>query len=133
VGRTHTLIRAAEAPPRTRRLEPVLRCADVLVAALALLAVLPLMGALALAVRRSSHGPVLHREPGFDRKGRPVELLTFRTAVDGAGTTTHERLRSVVGHGETAALTGVGAFLRRTRLDRLPRLLNVVAGQSSFF
>jgi lipopolysaccharide/colanic/teichoic acid biosynthesis glycosyltransferase len=133
VGRTHTLIRAAEPAPRTRRLEPVLRAGDVVLGILLLTLALPLMAALAIAVRRSSHGPILHREPGFDRKGRPVELLTFRTAVDGAGTTAHERLRAVVGHGATAPLTGVGRILRRTRADRLPRLLNVVAGHSSLF
>jgi putative colanic acid biosynthesis UDP-glucose lipid carrier transferase len=134
MGRVHTITTAsARSAVRTSRLEPVRRAVNLLAGTVLLLLALPLLGVLALAVRRSSHGPVLHREPSFDRRGRPVELLSFRAAVDGASTTHHERLRAVVGAGESAALTGVGRLMRTTRTERLPRLLNVVRGQSSLF
>jgi len=107
--------------------------AERAVAALALALVLPLLAALALTVRRSSNGPVLHRERSFDRRGRAVELLSFRTTLDGAGTVSHERLRAVFGAGERLPVTSVGRILRATRLERLPRLYNVVAGHASLF
>jgi putative colanic acid biosynthesis UDP-glucose lipid carrier transferase len=114
----------------TRRRPVVGRTADIVVGGLLLALALPLIGLIAVAVRLSSHGPIFHREKAFDRRGRPVELLAFRTGLDGSGTTHHERLRAVVGADGSAALTGVGRVLRATRADRLPRLFNVVAGHS---
>lgn len=107
-----------------------LRALEQVAATVLFVLALPLIACLALAVRRGSHGPVLHREPGFDNRGRPIDLLSFRTAVDGAGTTHHERLRAVVGAGDRAALTGVGRLMRATHTDGLPRLLNVARGQT---
>ncbi|MEA2126928.1 MAG: hypothetical protein QOI80_3710 [Solirubrobacteraceae bacterium] len=134
MGRVHTITASpALETARTSRLTPLLRVVDLAVGSVLLLLALPLIGALALAVRRSSHGPVLQREPSFDRRGRPVQLLSFRAAVDGASTTHHERLRAVVGAHHSAALTGAGRFMRATRTERLPRLLNVVAGHTSLF
>lgn len=130
MGRVHSFTTATTTVERPSRLAALARGADVVVGGLLLALMLPLMGVLALAVRRSSHGPVLHREPGRDRQGRPVELLSFRTALDGSGTVAHERLRAVVGDG-VQPLTRVGRVLRVTRADRLPRLYNVVAGHAS--
>jgi putative colanic acid biosynthesis UDP-glucose lipid carrier transferase len=130
VGRVHTYTATVE-PARTSRLAPLARGLDVVIGTLLLLVALPAIAMIALAVRRSSHGPVFHRDNAFDRHGRPVQLLTFRTGLDGSGTLTHERLRAVVGGHHTDALTRVGRVLRATRADRLPRLFNVVAGHSS--
>ena len=109
------------------------RAVDCLVGALLLLLALPLMAVAAVAVRLSSHGPVLHREPGLDRDGRRVDLLTFRVMVDGGGTEAHERLRAVIGAAHRAPFTRVGRVLSRTRLERLPWLLNLLAGRTSLF
>lgn len=117
--------------PRGARLP--LRAAGRLIAGVLLLAALPLVAILAIAVRLSSIGPVLHREPAMDPRGRRVELLSFRTAVDGAGTTHHERLRAVIGADYEAALTGVGRVMHATGVHRLPRLFNVAAGHSALF
>jgi putative colanic acid biosynthesis UDP-glucose lipid carrier transferase len=130
VGRVHTYIATAE-PKTTSRLAPLARGVDLVVGSVLLALALPLIGVIALAVRRSSHGPVFHRDNAFDGRGRPVKLLSFRTGLDGSGTITHERLRAVVGAGHTDALTRIGRMLRATRADRLPRLINVVAGHSS--
>jgi lipopolysaccharide/colanic/teichoic acid biosynthesis glycosyltransferase len=112
---------------------PVVRAADVVAGTLLLVVSAPLMAVLALAVRLSSHGPVLHREPVITAAGRRLELLSFRTTVDGGNTTAHERVRAVVGADERAPLTPAGRFLRAARLERLPRLLNVVSGSASIF
>jgi len=108
------------------------RAVDVLGGAVALILALPLLAVVALAVRLSSHGPVLRRDAVVRPDERRVWLLSFRTVVDGGDTAAHERVRSVFG-ASADATTPVGRLLRRTRLDRLPRLLNVVAGHTSFF
>lgn len=109
---------------------PLLRALELIVGSVLLVLALPLIGVLALAVRRSSNGPVLHRERTRDRRGRPVEVLSFRTTIDGGNTTHHERLRAVVGASDRDTLTGVGRLMRATRTDRLPRLFSVIGGSA---
>jgi lipopolysaccharide/colanic/teichoic acid biosynthesis glycosyltransferase len=133
MGRVH----AYTSSTSTARVAPrpafvVLGIVERLLAGVALVLTAPLLAVLALAVRQSSHGPVLHREPGYTRRGRPVDLLTFRTTLDGAGTEHHARVRAVVGS-DGLPVTRVGRILQATRADRLPRLLNVVAGQAGRF
>jgi sugar transferase EpsL len=100
------------------------RAVDVAGAAVGLTAGAPLFVASAVAVRLSMGGPVLFRQtrPGF--KGRPFEVLKFRTmsnarAEDG-------RLLP-----DAQRLTRVGKVLRATSLDELPQLLNVLKGEMS--
>lgn len=121
---------AATAEPRRLTLA---RAVDVLVGSVLLVLALPVLAVLALAVRHSSTGPVLRRERTRDRRGRPVELLSFRTTLDGGTSAHHERVRAVVGAGEQSPVTGAGRLIRATRTERLPRLLNVVRGDSSLF
>jgi sugar transferase (PEP-CTERM system associated) len=97
------------------------------VAVLALAA--PLFGLVALAVRLSSPGPVLYRQSRVGRQSRPFDLLKFRTM----------RQDAEAGSGPVWAsaendprVTRVGRFLRKTRLDELPQLWNVLKGQMSF-
>lgn len=132
MGRAHVYTAYVEHPSAPRGL-PVGRVIDLVVGIVLLTLTLPLMAVLALAVRRSSHGPVLHRERALDHRGQSVQLLAFRTTLDGAGTDLHQRLRAVVGADVEPSLTPVGRFMCRTRTDRLPRLFNVVAGQSALF
>lgn len=137
MGRTHTPIRPVATVTATTTASgtsPLARMADVVVSSLALVLALPLLAVAALAVRVSSHGPVLERTPAVGPDGRPVVLLAFRTLVDGGRTAAHERFRSVIGSGgDSTPVTGVGQLLQRTRLDRLPRLINVLAGHRSLF
>lgn len=130
MGHVHTFTNTATTAT-VRRL-PIARAVDCLVGGLLLVLTLPLMGIFALAVSRSSNGPILHRHRGLDGRGRPVELLSFRTMLDGGGTVTHERLRAVIG-ADGLPLTPVGRVLRATRLERLPRLFNLLAGHISLF
>lgn len=134
MGRTHAITTSeATTTAVTRGPGPIARSVDLLVASLALLLAAPVMAVLALAVRVSSHGPVFHRDRGVSPSGRSVTLFTFRTVIDGGGTPAHARLRSVVGAAGELPVTGVGRVLRSTRLDRLPWLLNLLAGHRSLF
>lgn len=130
MGRVHAVTSAVDSQSRTTPLTAVLRAADFVIAGVALVVALPLIGLLALAVRQSSHGPVLQRQRSVDRKGRPVQLLSFRTALDGASTVHHSRMRAIVGASDRETLTAVGRVMRATRLDRLPRLYNIAAGHA---
>lgn len=99
------------------------RALDVTTATVALAVLWPVMAIVAVAVRSSSPGPVLHRAERIGRDGQPFTLLKFRTMVVGAAS---------AGPGVTAGgdprITRVGRVLRRTKLDELPQLLNVLRG-----
>jgi lipopolysaccharide/colanic/teichoic acid biosynthesis glycosyltransferase len=60
-------------------------------------------------------------------------VLSFRVSVDGAQHPHHQRVRAVLGATPAGTLTGVGRLMRATGAERLPRLVNVLAGQASFF
>ena len=102
------------------------RALDVLVAGLSLVALAPLMGAVAAAVRLDSAGPVLYRATRAGRAGRPFTMYKFRTMrVRSEG-----RRARITHHGDDR-ITPVGHLLRRTRLDELPQLWNVLVGDMS--
>jgi lipopolysaccharide/colanic/teichoic acid biosynthesis glycosyltransferase len=101
------------------------RCFDVTAAAAGLLAAGPLLAATALAVKLSSPGPILFRQERVGRQGRMFGLLKFRSMRVGmAG--------PQVTAGTDRRVTRVGRVLRRTKLDELPQLLNVLRGELSF-
>jgi exopolysaccharide biosynthesis polyprenyl glycosylphosphotransferase len=101
------------------------RCFDVMVAGLSLLVSAPVLLAVAAAVHLSSPGPVLFRQCRIGRENRQFELLKFRTMLvnDDADTTWSVR--------DDQRVTPIGRFLRRTCLDELPQLLNVLRGDMS--
>ena len=99
---------------------------DVAGATLALLLLGPLMLLLALLIRVDSPGPAIFHQERVGRWGRPFRIHKFRTMVADAP----ERGPALT-VGEDARITRVGTWLRRTRLDELPQLLNVLAGDMS--
>jgi lipopolysaccharide/colanic/teichoic acid biosynthesis glycosyltransferase len=111
-----------------RNREPPLgkRSFDLLVAGAALVALAPVLLAVAVAVRVGSPGPALFRQVRVGLGGRPFVLLKFRTMVVGA-----ERMAANVSAEDDPRVTRVGAFLRRWYLDELPQLVNVVRGDMS--
>ncbi len=103
------------------------RALDILVSAAALAVLLPLFLLIALAVKLDSPGPVFFRQERVGRDGKPFRILKFRTMVPDA-----EKKGPAITVGRDARITRVGAFLRRTKLDELAQLVNVLAGEMSF-
>lgn len=107
---------------------------DRILAAVLLFALLPALVAIAVAVKRSSPGPVLFRQRRIGRDGRSFDLLKFRTMTEdgvapkGFVPSVGEAPGGVEGPDRR---TGVGRLLRRTSLDELPQLLNVLRGEMS--
>jgi lipopolysaccharide/colanic/teichoic acid biosynthesis glycosyltransferase len=100
------------------------RLFDVIGASLALALLLPLLALVALAVKLDSPGPVFFRQTRVGRHGVPFAIHKFRTMRAGAA-----GLPLTVG--DDARVTRVGAVLRRTRLDELPQLIDVLRGAMS--
>lgn len=100
----------------------VIECGGAL---LMLTTILPLLAVIALAILLESGRPVLFLQPRFGRFGVPFSVLKFRTM--------HQALCDPSGAAQTddadPRITRVGQFLRKTSLDELPQLWNVVAGQ----
>ena len=103
------------------------RALDIAVSALGLALSSPLLLAAAVAIRLESPGPVLFRQRRVGLEGAEFEALKLRTMVQGAEAT---GAGLAVNAGD-ARITRVGAFLRRTSLDELPNLINVLRGEMS--
>lgn len=97
------------------------RVLDLAVVTLVAVPVLIVCAVVAVAVRVSSPGPVLFRQERVGRDGRPFRILKFRTMVEGDNPLVDFDDR----------ITPVGRLLRRTSLDELPQLWNVVRGEMS--
>ena len=95
---------------------------DKIVGGLALLAALPVMGAVALAVKLDSRGPVLFRQKRYGFNNELIEVYKFRSMYVEQSDATASKL---VTKGDPR-VTRVGRFIRKTSLDELPQLLNVV-------
>ncbi len=103
------------------------RAIDVAVSAALLALASPLLAVAMVAIRLESRGPVLYRQRRVGRGGEPFDVLKLRTMVDGA-----ESLGAGLAVDENdSRITRVGALLRRTSLDELPNLLNVLRGEMS--
>ena len=101
------------------------RLIDVTASAIVLLVTLPFLVAAALAVRFSSPGPILFRQPRVGRNGRVFEILKFRTMRVAQDTT------NAITVGRDPRITPVGHFLRQSKIDELPQLVNVLRGDMS--
>jgi len=102
------------------------RLFDIVVATLTLVAFAPLMAAIALGVKLSSPGPVLFRQRRYGLDGRQIVVWKFRSMkVVEDGPVVRQATR------DDRRVTRLGAFLRRTSLDELPQLFNVVGGSMS--
>ena len=103
------------------------RAMDIILASLALLVLSPVMLGTALAVKLSSPGPVLYRQKRYGERGQPIVVYKFRSMyVDSA----QEGLLRQASQGD-ARITKVGRLLRRSSLDELPQLFNVLDGSMS--
>jgi len=100
------------------------RFLDVVVAAAGLLILSPLLAVLAIAVKLSSAGPVLHRGERVGRGGKLFKLYKLRSMRTG-------QAGPAITPAGDPRVTALGAWLRRTKLDELPQLMNILAGDMS--
>lgn len=100
------------------------RTFDVVVAGAGLVVLSPVLAVVALAVRLDSPGPAVFRQERVGRHGRPFRIHKFRTM-----SVVHDG-RPVSAEGDSR-VTRLGHFLRRSKIDELPQLLDVVTGRMS--
>ena len=104
------------------------RCADIGTSLLLLAFTLPVLALTALAIRLDSPGPVLYRQIRVGLHGRPFTVLKFRSMrldAEAGGT-------AIWASQDDPRATRVGGFIRRTRIDELPQLFNVLRGEMGF-
>jgi lipopolysaccharide/colanic/teichoic acid biosynthesis glycosyltransferase len=103
------------------------RVLDIVLSAAALVLTAPLLLAAVIAIKLESRGPALYRQRRSGLDGQPFDMLKLRTMVDGA-----EHIGAGLAvNANDSRITRVGALLRRTSLDELPNLLNVLRGEMS--
>ena len=101
------------------------RAFDILVAAAALIVLAPVLLIAAIAIKLGSPGPVVYRQRRVGKDGHEFELLKLRTMVQGSDPV---GVGTVVGR-DDPRVTAAGRFLRRTSLDEIPNLINVLRGE----
>ena len=128
----------SRSPPALAARSAVKRAMDLAGSIGGLILLSPLLALVGLLVRLESRGPVLFRQPRMGLNGRVFTCLKFRTMVPDA----EQRLRDLEARNESAGgvlfkikddprITPLGRFLRRTSLDELPQLWNVLVGEMS--
>ncbi len=102
------------------------RTFDIIAASSGIVLLLPLLLLAALLVKITSHGPVLFRQERIGRGGKPFFILKFRSMAADA-----PRRGGQITFGADPRITSVGRLLRKTKLDELPQLFNVLRGEMS--
>jgi lipopolysaccharide/colanic/teichoic acid biosynthesis glycosyltransferase len=126
-----------ERPVLRARQRLLKRLMDLVGATVGLILTAPLALAIAVAIKLDSPGPVLYAQDRVGTNGRTFRLLKFRTMVQGADKQLGELIdlnslaEPVFKLKDDPRVTGVGNRLRRTSLDELPQLLNVLRGEMS--
>jgi lipopolysaccharide/colanic/teichoic acid biosynthesis glycosyltransferase len=129
VGEAETKSRASEPPSHVRSAfytrfgKPVF---DVVGAAVALVIASPVLFLCAVVVRLESRGPAFFRQWRVGQKGKPFQVIKLRTMIHGA-----DRQGPKITASGDRRITRVGRFLRRTKLDELPQLFNVLRYEMS--
>jgi Undecaprenyl-phosphate glucose phosphotransferase len=103
------------------------RCEDGILSAILLLLALPVIGIIALAIKLDSPGPAFFRQRRYGFSGRVFEAFKFRTMH----TSQADALGAQLTRRNDPRITRIGRFLRRTSLDELPQLFNVLRGDMS--
>lgn len=106
--------------------------ADAIAALLLLIGLLPLMVVLGIAIRMDSPGPALFRQRRIGFRSTPFTVYKFRTMrVASVGEDEAAARTSAITQVNDSRITRIGAVLRRTRLDELPQLINILRGEMS--
>ncbi|MGH2925020.1 MAG: exopolysaccharide biosynthesis polyprenyl glycosylphosphotransferase [Solirubrobacterales bacterium] len=111
--------------PRFRPTSPLSkRCSDLAIALPTTILALPLLGILAIAIKLSDNGPVLYRQRRIGERGKSFNVLKLRTMVTDAEAAGPQWCTA-----DDDRVTRLGRVLRRTHLDELPQLWNVLRGE----
>ncbi|MDI6448185.1 sugar transferase [Anaerobaca lacustris] len=111
----------------SKAVELLIRLLDIIGSLFILAWTLPFMVVAAVAIKLSSRGPVLYRQQRVGEGGRLFNLYKFRTMIDNA----EKHVGPVLASKDDSRVTAVGRILRRTRLDELPQLYNILRGDMS--
>ena len=103
------------------------RIFDFLVSFILLLIICPVLGIIAIAVKLDSRGPIFFRQERITAYGKKFRIWKFRTMVANA-----EKIGSQVTVSNDRRVTRIGKILRGVRLDELPQVINILAGEMSF-
>ncbi len=103
------------------------RAMDILLALCVLVVVWPILVAVAVAIKLEDGGPVFFRQKRMTRNNREFEILKFRSMIVDA----EKHTGAVLASEDDPRITRVGKFLRSTRMDELPQLLNILKGDMS--
>lgn len=103
------------------------RVFDFVVASILLIICAPIMLILAIAIKMNSTGPIFFRQVRITQYGKEFKIFKFRTMIADA-----EKIGTQVTVENDPRITKVGQLIRKTRLDEIPQLLNVLKGEMSF-
>jgi len=103
------------------------RIFDILLSAIGLLVLLPCFLLVALLMKITDRGPVLYHQTRIGRWGKPFQIWKFRTMVVDA-----HKMGPLITNGKDPRITFIGRILRKTKIDELPQLWNVLKGDMSF-
>ena len=116
----------------------VKRTADVMLSSIAMVTLLPVFAVIALAIKLESKGPVFFKHTRIGKDGKIIKLYKFRSMVDNAEDLikkfTPEQMKEYQENyklKDDPRITKVGKFLRKTSLDELPQLINIIKGDLS--
>ena len=99
---------------------------DIVIAVLGLLVLSPLLLLVSVLIKIDSDGPVFFTQERIGKGFQPFRIYKFRTM-----STKASRRGSLITYGNDSRITRIGRFLRRTKLDELPQLINVLRGEMS--
>jgi lipopolysaccharide/colanic/teichoic acid biosynthesis glycosyltransferase len=142
LGLTIGAVAAAETARMQWELYPIAkRMFDVVVAAIMLIVLAPVMAVVALAIRLDSPGPIIFRQTRIGKNHRPFTFYKFRSMYSKVDAAVHQQfVRNLINGSSSCAnykltgdkrITRVGALIRKTSLDELPQLFNVIKGDMS--
>ncbi len=107
--------------------EEMKRFFDIIFSVIMGVIILPFVPLIALAIKISSAGPIFYRQTRFGQNGKTFEIIKFRTMFQDA-----EKEGAVWAQKNDQRVTHFGKFMRKTRIDELPQLWNILRGEMSF-
>ena len=103
------------------------RLMDIILCSIAMIVAAPVMAVVALAIKLEDGGPVFFRQKRMTRSGREFDILKFRSMIVDA----EKYAGAVLATDNDPRITRVGKFIRATRLDEIPQILNILKGDMS--